>query len=115
MTISIHTQTTFEDYSLFSEKMNNVLAQYPTISKCLTGRSKSTEFAKQYFKDTNIVCEQPKLATFKIQNLYKIVELSDLSIFFCKDNVRKGAMLTLKSLSRAKNLGKKFIVIECQY
>lgn len=112
MTISIHTQTAFEDYAFFSEKMDAVLAQYPTISKCLTGRSKSTEFAKQYFKDTSIVCEQPKLETFKIQNLFKIVELSDLSIFFCNESIRQGAMLTLKSLSRAKNLEKEFIVIE---
>lgn len=112
MTISIHTQSKFEDYNFFKKKMDELLTSYPKIEKCFYGRSQSKEYATTYFKNSDTICENPKLSNFKIQNLYKQVENSDLSIFFFRDDVKVGSMLTSKTISRAKNLNKDFIVIE---
>lgn len=70
------------------------------------------EFAKRYFKDSNVICNNPRLSRLKIQNLYKIVEESDLSIFFYNSNLTVGYMATKKTINHAKNLGKDFLVVE---
>lgn len=112
MTISIHMQTAFNNYEFFKEKMDELLGTYPDIIKCLYGRSTPEEFSKKYFAETNVVCINPKLASFKIQNLYKIVEQSDLSIFFYREDIKVDAELTKKTISRAKNLKKEILIIE---
>lgn len=112
MTISIHMQTEFEDYDFFKSKMDEILTSYPNIEKCLYGRSRPEEFAKKYFNNTNVICQNPRLVRFKIQNLYQIVEQSDLSIFFYRDDVKVGSQLTKKTITRAKNLEKEFIIVE---
>lgn len=104
MTISIHCQTKFEDYSFFEEKMNEVLNENPSITSCVTGRSKSTEYAMMFFKDSHISCTQQKPKHYKIQNLYNIAENADLSIFFYREDVKIGANLTGKTISRTNNL-----------
>ena len=113
MTISLHAQHQFNDYTLFSKTMDDLIAKYPKISKCLYGWSKMEEFANRYFEDSDVICEYPKLSRMKIQNLYKIVEQSDLSIFFYDSSLKGGYMATSKTISRAKNLGKDFLVVEC--
>ncbi len=102
-------QSVFQDYEFFKSKMDEVTAKYKNISKCLTGRSTPTKFAKQYFEDTDVICEEPKLQGFKQQRLYKIVELSDLCIFFYNED-NGGAQLTKKTMSNAKNSQKEMIV-----
>lgn len=110
MTISIHMQSAFTDYEYFKLKMDELLRNYPKIDKCLYGRSQSKEFTNLYFKDTPTICENPRLSSFKIQNLYKIIESSDLSIFFYNKDIKVGSNLTGKSISRAKNLEKKYVI-----
>ena len=112
MTISLHAQHQFDDYGLFSKTMDDIIAKYPKISKCLYGRSKMEEFAKRYFKGSNVTCNNPRLSRLKIQNLYKIVKESDLSIFFYNSNLTGGYMATKKTINHAKNLGKDFLVVE---
>jgi len=112
MTISIHMQTKFDDYNYFKKKMDEILVKYPTVSHCLCGRSKALEYAKKYFKDTQVECVNPKLSRYKIQNLYKIIEQSDLTIFFYRKDIKIGSNLTSKSITRAKNLKKDYVIIE---
>lgn len=112
ITISIHIQSRFDDYDIFKEKMDELLSKYPNVTQCLYGRSKTEEYTNKYFKDTDIKCENPRAMYHKIQNLYKIVENSDLSIFFHRDDVKDGAMLTQKTITRATNLGKEFVVFD---
>ena len=112
MTISIHAQHQFDDYALFSKTMDNLLSKYPEISQCLYGRSKMEEFANTYFYDSKVICKNPKLSRIKIQNLYKIVEQSDLSLFFFNPEFIEGYMATSKTISRAENLEKDFLVIK---
>jgi hypothetical protein len=112
MTISIHMQTAFKNYDVFKNEMDTIINNNPEINKCLYSRSTAEEFAEEYFKDTKIVCEKAKLSNYKIQNLYKMVEHSDLSIFFFREDVITGLQLTKKSISRARNLEKDFIIID---
>ena len=112
MTISLHAQHQFDDYELFSKILDDIIAKYPKINQCLYGRSKMKEFANRYFKDSNVKCKNPRLSRLKIQNLYKIVEESDLSIFFYNSNFTGGYMATKKTISHAKNLGKDFLMVE---
>ena len=37
MTISLCAQHQFDDYGLFSKTMDDIIAKYPKISKCLYG------------------------------------------------------------------------------
>lgn len=90
--------------------MDELLKEYPEISKCLYGRSQTKEFSEKYFTKLNVICENPKLSRLKIQNLYKIVEQSDLCIFFYNEEINIGSNLTSKSITRAKNLKKKFVI-----
>ena len=112
MTISIHCQTIFNDYNFFKSTLDQILDKYPNIQKCLTGRTTPTKFSKRYFLDKNIVCEQPKLSNLKIQRQYKIVEISDLCIFFYNKNTPSKYNITGKTLVRANNLKKEIIVFE---
>lgn len=112
MTISIHSQTKFDDYNFFIEKMDEVIKKYPDISKCLTKRTKTTEFAIEYFKDKNIICEQPDLAIRKLAKLRRLVEVADLSIFFYREDIVVGAELTKNTIDTAKKLNKKFVLFE---
>jgi len=112
MTLSIHAQHQFDDYALFSKTMDDLLSKYPEISQCLYGRSKMEEFANTYFDDSEVICKNPKLSRIKIQNLYKIVEQSDLSLFFFNPEFTEGYMATSKTISRAENLEKDFLVIK---
>ena len=115
MIISIHTQSAFTDYEYFKEKMDELLKDYPNVEKCLYGRSQTKEFAHLYFEGTDTICENPKLSNFKIQNLYKQIERSDLSIFFYNQEIKVGANLTGKSISRAKNLEKEHVIFSYTY
>lgn len=112
MTISIHSQTKFDDYSFFKERMDEVVAKYPDINKCLTKRTITTKFAIKYFEDKNVVCEQPDLAIRKSKKLTKLVEEADLSIFFYREDVVIGAELTKNTIDTAKKLNKEFIIFE---
>ena len=112
MTISIHSQTKFDDYNFFREKMDEVIKKYPNISKCFTKRSKTTEFAIKYFEDKNVICEQPDLAIRKLAKLRRLVEVADLSIFFYREDIIVGAELTKNTIDRAKKLNKEFIIFE---
>ena len=104
MTISIHSQTKFDDYNFFREKMDEVIKKYPNISKCFTKRSKTTEFAIKYFEDKNVICEQPDLAIRKLAKLRRLVEVANLSIFFYREDIIVGAELTKNTIDRVKNL-----------
>ena len=112
MTISIHSQTKFDDYNLFREKMDEVIKKYPNISKCFTKRSKTTEFAIKYFEDKNVICEQPDLAIRKLAKLRRLVEVANLSIFFYREDIIVGAELTKNTIDRVKKLNKEFIIFE---
>ena len=112
LTISIHSQTKFDDYSFFKEKMDEVVAKYPDINKCLTKRSKTTEFAIKYFEDKNVICEQPDLAIRKLAKLRRLVEVANLSIFFYREDIIVGAELTKNTIDRVKKLNKEFIIFE---
>lgn len=112
MTISIHSQTKFDDYNFFREKMDEVIKKYPKISKCFTKRSKTTEFAIRYFEDKNVICEQPDLAIRKLAKLRRLVEVANLSIFFYREDIIVGAELTKNTIDRAKKLNKEFIIFE---
>ena len=112
MTISIHMQSAFQDYDFFKKNMDEILEQQSGITKCLYGRSTPEKFANKYFENTQVICENPHLSNFKTQNLYKSVENSDLTIFFYRSDRKVGSDLTKKTISRAKNLEKQFIVIE---
>ena len=112
MTISIHSQTKFDDYNFFREKMDEVIKKYPNISKCFTKRSKTTEFAIRYFEDKNVICEQPDLAIKKLAKLRRLVEVADLSIFFYREDIVVGAELTKHTIDTAKKLNKEFIVFK---
>ena len=112
MTISIHSQTKFDDYNFFREKMDGVIKKYPNISKCFTKRSKTTEFAIKYFEDKNVICEQPDLAIRKLAKLRRLVEVANLSIFFYREDIIVGAELTKNTIDRAKKLNKEFIIFE---
>ena len=111
MIISLHAQHQFDDYELFSKTMDDIITKFPKVSQCLYGRSKMEEFAKKYFKDSNVICNNPRLSRLKIQNLYKIVEKSNLSIFFYNNHFTGGYMATKKTINHAKNLGKDFLVV----
>ncbi len=110
MTISIHMQTVFKDYDFFKIKMDEIIANYKDIEKCLTGRSTPTEFAKRYFEGSSVICERPKLAPRKQQNLYKIVGLSDLCIFFYNQD-NGGSQFTKRTMSNARNSEKEMVVV----
>ena len=112
MTISIHSQTKFDDYSFFKEKMDEVIAQYPDINKCLTKRTITTKFAIKYFEDKNVICEQPDLAIRKLAKLRRLVEVANLSIFFYREDIIVGAELTKNTIDRAKKLNKEIIIFE---
>ena len=112
MTISIHAQKQFDDYELFAKTMDGIFLKHPNIACCLYGRSKMEEFAKKYFTESDIVHYNLDFSHLAIQNLYKIVEQSDLSIFFFNDSITGGYMATSKTISRAKNLGKDFLIID---
>ena len=112
MTISIHSQTKFDDYNFFREKMDEVIKKYPNISKCFTKRSKTTEFAIIYFENKNVVCEQPDLAIKKLTKLRRLVEVANLSIFFYREDIIVGAELTKNTIDRVKKLNKEFIIFE---
>lgn len=112
LTISIHSQTKFDDYNFFKEKMDDVIKKYPDINKCLTKRTITTEFAIKYFEDKNVVCEQPDLASKKLAKLRRLVEVADLSIFFYREDIVVGAELTKNTIDTAKKLNKEFIVFE---
>lgn len=112
MTISIHAQTKFDNYDFFKTIMDDILSKYPSITKCLTDRTTPTHFAEKYFADKNIICEQPKLSNIKIQRQYKLVEESDLSIFFYNDNIKSSFNITGKTISRAKTLNKNFLIFD---
>ncbi len=115
LTISIHSQTKFDDYNFFKEKMDDVIKKYPDINKCLTKRTITTEFVIKYFEDKNVVCEQPDLASKKLAKLRRLVEAADLSIFFYREDVVIGAELTKNTIDTAKKLNKEFIVFEYLY
>ena len=112
MTNSIHSQTKFDDYNFFREKMDEVIKKYPNISKCFTKRSKTTEFAIKYFEDKNVICEQPDLAIRKLAKLRRLVEVANLSIFFYREDIIVGAELTKNTIDRVKKLNKEFIIFE---
>ena len=112
MTISIHSQTKFNDYNFFEEKMDEVIKKYPDITKCLTKRTITTEFAIKYFEDKNVICEQPDLAIRKLKKLRKLLEEADLSIFFYREDIVVGAELTKNTIDTVKKLNKEFIVFE---
>ena len=112
MTISIHSQTKFDDYNFFREKMDEVIKKYTNISKCFTKRSKTTEFAIKYFEDKNVICEQPDLAIRKLAKLRRLVEVANLSIFFYREDIIVGAELTKNTIDRVKKLNKEFIIFE---
>lgn len=115
LTISIHSQTKFNDYNFFKEKMDEIIKKYPDINKCLTKRTITTEFAIKYFEGKFVVCEQPDLAIRKLKKLKKLVEEADLSIFFYREDVVIGAELTKNTIDTAKKLNKEFIVFEYFY
>lgn len=115
MTISIHSQTKFNDYNFFKEKMDEVIAKYPHINRCLTKRTITTKFAIKYFEDKNVICEQPDLAIKKLAKLRRLVEAADLSIFFYREDVVVGSELTKNTIDTAKKLNKEFIVFEYSY
>lgn len=111
MILSIHCQSEFTDYEYFKNIMDNFMKEYSDITHCYTGRSISTLLAQQYFENSTVICEIPKLSHIKIQNLFKIMEQSDISLFFFREDVNTGMQLTRKTISRAKNLNKQFQIV----
>jgi sulfur relay (sulfurtransferase) complex TusBCD TusD component (DsrE family) len=95
--------------------MDEVIAKYPHINRCLTKRTITTKFAIKYFEDKNVICEQPDLAIKKLAKLRRLVEAADLSIFFYREDVVVGSELTKNTIDTAKKLNKEFIVFEYSY
>ena len=110
MTLSVHAESPFDYFDLFEEKIGQIMKKYPEINRCLYGRSKMEKFANRYFAGSQVLCENLRLSRIKIQNLYKIVEQSDLTVFFFRGDLRGGYMATSKTISRAENLNKDFLV-----